>query len=194
MIAGLLLAAGRSTRYGGDKLLAMLAGQPVLHWSATAIAAEVDVLFVVVPPGSPGRRSALADIVTTIVEHADRDDGMASMIAAGVRALPREVDAVVIALADQPLVSSEVVSRLCARWRAGGASAVVPRYEDGPGNPVLFGRDTFDRLRRLTGDGGARGVLDSLGDAVAMEPVQGTIPADVDTPDALAALAARRLR
>jgi molybdenum cofactor cytidylyltransferase len=66
----------------------------------------------------------------------------------------------------------------------------VPRYRDGRGNPVLFGRATFDALTTLTGDSGAARVLDSLGDAVAEVPVDDTIPVDVDTPDALRALAA----
>jgi len=190
VIAGLLLAAGRSTRFGGDKLLARLSGHPVLFWSAAAIATEVDALFVVVPPEASARIAALEGVPATIVEHAGRDAGMASTIAAGVRALSPEMEAVVIALADQPFVSSDVVRRLCARWRAGGASAVVPRYDDGLGNPVLFGREVFGRLDRLTGDGGARGVLDSLRDSVAVVPVHGTIPVDVDTREALTALAA----
>lgn len=191
MIAGLLLAAGRSTRFGGDKLLAPLRARPVLFRSAAAIAAHVDMLYVVVPSGDAARIAALAGIPSVVVEHAGRDAGMASSIAAGVAALSPEAEAVVIALADQPLASPDVVRRLCARWREGGAAAVVPRYDDGRGNPVLFGRTTFDALSALTGDTGARTVLDAFGDAVAVVPVEGAIPADVDTPDALRALSAR---
>jgi molybdenum cofactor cytidylyltransferase len=190
MIAALLLAAGRSARFGGDKLLAPLHGRPVLFWSAAAIATEVDTLYLVVPPGASARISALEGIPSVVVEHAGHDDGMATSIGAGVAALPADADAVVIALADQPLVSPVVVRRLCARWREGGAAAVVPRYRDGRGNPVLFGRATFRALTALAGDNGARTVLDALGDAVAEVPVDDTIPADVDTPDALRALAA----
>jgi molybdenum cofactor cytidylyltransferase len=189
VIAALLLAAGRSVRFGGDKLLAPLHGRPVLFWSAAAIAREVDTLYLVVPPGESARISALEGIPSVIVEHAGHDDGMAGSIGAGVAALPAEAEAVLIALADQPLVSPEVVRRLCARWREGGVAAVVPRYRDGRGNPVLFGRATFGALTALTGDSGGRAVLDSLGDALAEVPVDDTIPVDVDTPDALRALA-----
>ena len=178
MIAGLLLAAGRSTRFGSDKLLASLHGRPVLSWGAAALASEVV--------------AAIGGVSAVIVEHAGRDAGMASSIAVGVAALAPEVDAVLIALADQPLVAPEVVRRLCARWREGGVAAVVPAYRDGQGHPVLFGRASFDALGALTGDRGGRTVLEALGDAVALVPVEGAAPLDVDTPEALRRLAASR--
>jgi molybdenum cofactor cytidylyltransferase len=188
VIAGLLLAAGRSSRFGGDKLVAPLRGQPVLHWSAAAIAAEVDELFVVVPRDSPARVKALTGIQATLVEHAGRDDGMASSIRAGVAALPADVEAVVIALGDQPLVSSTVVRALCDRWRRVPTSAVVPRYRDGDGHPVLFDRACFGALGALDGDRGARTLLERLGDGCALG-VDAERPVDVDTPEALRALA-----
>jgi molybdenum cofactor cytidylyltransferase len=190
VIAGLLLAAGRSTRFGGDKLLAPLHGQPVLFWSAAAIAPQVDALYVVVPTDAPARVAAIGGIPSTIVEHAGRDAGMASSIGAGVAALAPEVEAVVIALADQPLAAPDVVRQLCARWRNGGAAAVVPHYQDGRGNPVLFGRSSFGALRALTGDTGARALLHALGGTVAVIPIDSVAPLDVDTPDTLQRLAA----
>jgi molybdenum cofactor cytidylyltransferase len=189
VIAALLLAAGRSTRFGGDKLLAPLHGRPVLFWSAAAIAPEVDALYVVVPADAPARVTAMGGIRCVVVEHPGRDAGMASSIAAGIAALAPEVDAVVIALADQPLAAPEVVRQLCARWREGGVAAVVPCYQDGRGNPVLFGRSSFEALGALAGDIGARIHLQALGDTVAVVPVDGTAPLDVDTPDALGRLA-----
>jgi molybdenum cofactor cytidylyltransferase len=190
VIAGLLLAAGRSSRFGGDKLLAPLRGHPVLFWSAAAIATEVDALYVVVPPDSPERVDAVSGAAAVIVEHARRDDGMASSIRAGIAALPMEADAVVIALADQPLVSSSVVRALCERWRAARTGAVAPRYRDGRGHPVLFDRASFPALAALEGDNGARAVLDALGEQLALVPVNAAMPVDVDTPDALRAVAA----
>lgn len=190
MIAGVLLAAGRSTRFGGDKLLAPLHGRPVLFWSAAALAAEVDTLYVVVPSGDAARIAALAGTPAVLVEHAGRDAGMGSSIGAGVAALPPSAEAVVIALGDQPAVVPAVVARLCERWRAGGAAAIVPSYLDGRGPPVLFGRASFDALRSLSGDVGARSVLDALGGAVATVPVAEVAPMDVDTPDVLRQLAA----
>ena len=190
MIAGLLLAAGRSARFGGDKLLAPLHGRPVLFWSAAALATAVDMLYLVVPPDAVQRVDALDGIPLVVVPHAGRDAGMGSSIRAGLVALPADAEAVVIALADQPFVASEVVRRLTERWRDGGVTAVAPRYRDGRGHPVLFGRAAFGALAAIDGDTGARALLDALGDAVALVPVDATMPVDVDTPDALRALAA----
>jgi molybdenum cofactor cytidylyltransferase len=189
VIAGLLLAAGRSSRFGGDKLLAPLHGRPVLFWSAAAIATEVDALYVVVPPDAAARAVALAGIPAALVQHPGRDAGMASSIRVGIAALPAEVEAVVVALADQPLVTSAVVRALCEHWRSERPGAVAPRYRDGRGHPVLFDRANFAALGALEGDGGARALLDRLGAAVAIVQVDGTMPVDVDTPDALRALA-----
>jgi molybdenum cofactor cytidylyltransferase len=198
MIAGLLLAAGRGRRYGGDKLLAQLGDRPVLAWSAAALAAAVDATWVVVPPGSPGLRGALAALDVTIVEHAGRDAGMGSSIAAGVRQLPSDVDAVVVALGDQPLVACEVAAALVERWRATGAPVVAPAYLDGRGHPVLFDRACFQALGALAADEGARSVVAGLQARLQLVPVDARMPLDVDTPEALAdvarGLAASRAR
>ena len=94
----------------------------------------------------------------------------------------------VIALADQPLVSPNVVSALCNRWREGGVAAVAPEYRDGRGHPVLFGQECFAALEALRGDVGARSVLDALGNRGAPLPMDAAMPVDVDTPEALQAL------
>ena len=188
MIAGLLLAAGRSTRFGADKLLALLRGRPVLRWSAEVMAASVDATYVVLPPEAAAMRSALAGVGVELVEHARRDDGLGSSIAAGIGALPADCEAVVLALADQPFVSAPVIARLVEAWRESRAPAVVPRYLDGPGHPVLFARACLPALLRLSGDRGARRVLDALGDAVAYVDIAQSRPVDVDTPDALRTL------
>ena len=194
MIAGLLLAAGRSTRFGGDKLLALVHGAPVLSWSAAALAAEVDALFIVVPPDSASQLMAVAGVTAVTVEHARRDDGLASSIRAGIAVLPAHVEAVVIALADQPFVSPGIVRRLRERWSAGGVVAVAPRYRDARGHPVLFGRSTFPALLALEGDEGAKALLESLGSGLGLVDVDEAMPSDVDTPHALSEIDARRRR
>ena len=161
MIAGLLLAAGRSSRFGADKLCAKLDGKAVIRWSAAALAA-VDVVYVVIPPGADLTMQALSRLDVRFVVNLARDEGMASSIRAGMAALPDDIEAVVIALADQPLASAQVTRQLGERWRVGGVAAVAPVYRDGRGHPVLFGRECFDALRALRGDVGARAVLDSL--------------------------------
>lgn len=188
MIAGLLLAAGRSSRFGADKLCAKLDGKAVIRWSAASLLSAVDVVYVVVAPGADAPVQALSRMDVRFVVNLAHAEGMASSIRAGVAALPADVEAVVIALADQPRVSADVTRALIARWREGDADAVAPRYEDGRGNPVLFARPCFDALMTLRGDVGGRGIVATLGARAVELPVSGCIPVDVDTPEALDAL------
>jgi molybdenum cofactor cytidylyltransferase len=157
----------------------------VVRWSADALAALLGDLYVVVPTDARELRAALDGLSVRFVANPSRDEGMASSIAVGIAALPAQCDAVVIALADQPLVSRRVVELLIERWRAGGIKAVAPRYRDGRGHPVLFDRACFAELSRLRGDAGARGLLEAMGGALAHVPVDEAAPADVDTEVAL---------
>ena len=188
MIAGLLLAAGRSARFGTDKLCAKLRGKAVIRWSAQALVPSVEVAYVVIPPGADAVVQALSRLDVRVVVNLARDEGMASSIRAGVEAMPPDVEAVIIALGDQPTVDAGVVTDLIRRWQTGDVDAVVPMYRDGRGHPVLFGRSCFEALRALRGDVGARAVLESLGDRVASVDVSTAMPIDVDTPEMLAAL------
>ena len=213
MIAGILLASGASTRFGADKLLAPLDGRPVVRWSADALIDQVDTLVVVVREDpdpsalrpavrSAGGRSHQALTVRRALEglpirwaiNHDAERGMSTAIRAGIAALPASVEAAIVALGDQPLVDPGVVERLVARWREHSAPAVQPRYDDGRGHPVLFDRSLFPALSALEGDVGARAVLDSVGHALDLLIVAGSRPIDVDTPDALHAVASELAR
>lgn len=196
MIAGLLLASGASRRFGSNKLVAPLDGRAVVRWSAEALANVVEAAYIVVPSQSEDIRAALRGLPVHWVENANAAEGMASSIRAGVATLPAETEAVVITLGDQPLIDVGVIRDVVATWRAAppGTSAVVTEYEDGRGHPALFGASLFATLVALEGDRGARELLASLGDAVAVVRVNGQRPADVDTRDALRALARGRRR
>ena len=191
MIAGLLLASGASRRFGSNKLVAPLNGRPVVRWSAEALVSAVDETWIVIPSRSAEVREALDGLRVRWVENLVPHEGMASSIRAGIAALPAEAEAVVITLGDQPLLDREVIRGVVSAWCAEPVRprAVVTSYADGRGHPTLFGAALFPALRELHGDRGARELLASLGEAVAVVEVPGERPADVDTPEALASLA-----
>ncbi len=188
MIAGLLLAAGRSSRFGSDKLCATIEGAAVVTWSVRVLESLDEV--VVVTPDDDAVSKALAGVRVRIVRNPERDNGLASSLRTGLLALPAQTEAVVVALGDQPFASSRVTERLVAAWRE-GVDIVVPLYSDGRGHPVLFAARCFAALQRLQGDAGARDLIASGEFRVATVIVEGPMPIDVDTPEALA-LAARR--
>jgi molybdenum cofactor cytidylyltransferase len=193
MIAGLLLASGASRRFGSNKLLAPLEGRAVVRWSAEALAGAVDDTYVVVPTRHDELRAALDGLAVHWVLNADAERGMGSSIGAGIAALPADAEAVVICLGDQPLVDQSVIRRLVAHWRRASdpTQAITTAYIDGRGHPTLFGAAHFPALRTIDGDRGGREMLESLGEAVEVIEVDDPRPTDVDTPEALGAVARR---
>jgi molybdenum cofactor cytidylyltransferase len=185
VIAGLLLASGASRRFGANKLLAPLGGRALIRWSADALASGVDELFVVVPDDAPALRDALDGLAVRWVLNSEAESGMASSIRAGIGALSPEITAAVVTLADQPLLDPGVVARIVARWHENRPRAVAASYADARGHPVLFGASLFPALMALSGDRGARSLLESLGDELVTVAIDTVLPLDVDTPQAL---------
>lgn len=191
MIAGLLLAAGGSTRFGSQKLLAAFDGSIVVRQSAERLARHVDAMYVVVGCDADRIRHGLRDLSATIVENAEWSHGLSTSVRRGILALSRRTDAVLIALGDQPRLPEGVYDDVVERWRATRAPIVAPVF--GPerirGHPVLFDRSVFAELADLSGDRGARGVVERDGARVEVVHVESATPADIDTPEDLQKLA-----
>lgn len=178
-IAAVLLAAGRSTRFGAEnKLLAPMDGIPLgLHAANMLARLPVDRRIVVTGAAVlewPG---------FTPIENDRPETGMAHSIALGVAAARRgRADAVLIALADMPFVSEAHYRRLLACHRGPGSRAAS---SDGsrPTPPALFGADWFDTLEQLSGDQGARALLGHA-ELVAADPRE---LVDIDRPSDLPA-------
>jgi molybdenum cofactor cytidylyltransferase len=186
----LLLAAGAGERYGATKQLATVGARPlVAHAVATALEAGADPVVVIV--GHDGDRVAEAARdagPVEVVVNPEHRSGQASSLVTGVRALSsrEDVEVAVVLLADQPGVAPAAVRAVAAalgRVRGpGGARPDAARasYADGVGHPVAFRRPAWARLLALTGDAGARHLLEDL--EVVHVRVPGDVPTDVDTP------------
>jgi molybdenum cofactor cytidylyltransferase len=193
VIAALLLAAGAARRFGAPKLLQPLEGKPLVRWSAEWLCGSpVDEIVVIVPEEHDAIRRALAGLDVRFVVNPLADRGMSGSIARGLDALTPNVTAAVVALADEPMAGRAALLRVVERYEAGrqgGVAIVAPTYHGVSGHPVLFDRSTFDELRALTGDRGARVVVDRDPDRVAFVELNEAQPIDVDTPADLARLA-----
>jgi molybdenum cofactor cytidylyltransferase len=121
---------------------------------------------------------------------------MASSLRTGLTALQqfsRALDAAVVALCDQPAFSADVIARLVAQQRATGRSIVAARYNDRNAAPALFLRQHFTELAALTGEEGARTLLNAAPDRVATVELP-ELAADLDTPADYAAARAPAIR
>jgi molybdenum cofactor cytidylyltransferase len=173
---------------GGQKLLLVLHGRPIVRWSAEALQSHVDELVVVIGGGGAAVRAALDGLEIRFVENPRPEDGQGTSIAAGVAALRRGTDAVIIALGDQPRMSPTVVPALLEAWRRTGKPIVAPVYRGVQGTPVLFAAEVFPELLALTGDAGARGVVAARRERVERVAFDAAMPPDVDTPEDFARL------
>jgi molybdenum cofactor cytidylyltransferase len=113
-------------------------------------------------------------------------EGMSTSIKAGLRALKGSEDAVLMVLADQPLLRPGTVDRLLAAYEETGARAVVPAYEGRWGNPVLLDLSLRERLESITGDAGCREIVRALDDVLVVDVDDPGVLVDVDTEEDLA--------
>lgn len=182
MIAGILLAAGAGTRFGGDKLLFPLAdGTLVGVQAARNLLGGVDQGIAVVRPSD--RR--LADLLEAeglrVVFCPHSQDGMGTSLAFGVTAV-QDADGWLIALADMPFIRNGTICGVAGLLRA-GAPIAAPQYQGRRGHPVGFARGFFHDLARLKGDQGARALLAvHAGQIQVLECEDPGIFADIDTP------------
>jgi CTP:molybdopterin cytidylyltransferase MocA len=161
VIAGLILAAGAGTRFGGTKQLALLDGRPLLEHSIKAMLASPVGRVVVVLGAGAEHVMAVVDLHGCDVVVCPRwEEGQSASLASGLAELS-DCDAVVVTLGDQPRLSPSAIHRVMSA-RGKGAQAVRATYDGTPGHPVLLERSLFEPLRDVTGDHGARNLLLSV--------------------------------
>lgn len=193
-VVALLLAAGASRRMqGANKLLCPVDGVPMLRRAANAaLASRCSGVQVVTGHAAAEVRACLAGLDLDFIHNPDHATGMASSLRAGLAATPPEADAVLVMLADMPRIDGALIDRLIAAFDPQQPKIVVPMKDGRRGNPILWPRVCFDEMRQVQGDVGARALLERHADQIRWVACDDeAIFADVDTPDALAALTAR---
>jgi molybdenum cofactor cytidylyltransferase len=181
LIAGILLAAGQSTRFGRQKLLEPWHGEPLVRKTARCfLEAGLRPLVAVVSP-DPRLIDALAGLPLTMVENAYPEKGISSSIAIGVRALPETTEGALIGVGDQPYLTAEAIEELIKAFKLG--RIIVPRWGDHRGNPPVFDRRFFPELLALEGDRGGQPVIVAHEDAVTEVALPARLGDDIDRPE-----------
>jgi molybdenum cofactor cytidylyltransferase len=159
-IAGVVLAAGASKRFGRNKLLLTLDGESLVRRAAkAALGAGLSPVVVVVghEAGVIGRE--LSGLAVRAVVNADHARGMNTSLAAGIAAVGSEAGAAIVLLADMPHVTADMVARLAAEHRRTAAPLVASDYEGVHAPPTLYGRAIFPELGGPEGDGCGKRVV-----------------------------------
>ena len=160
-IALVLLAAGGSTRMGSPKQLLSSQGRPLVrHAAETAIASGCDPVFVVVGSHAEEIRAALEGLDIVIVENTDWEQGVGTSIRAGISGAEiMGSEGAILALADQPLVTAEILQRLVAEHEETGRPIIASEYADTVGVPAFFTREFFPKLKALLPTEGCKAVI-----------------------------------
>jgi molybdenum cofactor cytidylyltransferase len=159
-VAGVVLAAGSSTRMGRNKMLLTVGTQPLVRRSVqAALDAGLSPVIAVVGHEADRVRGALTGLPCEVVFNPGFNVGMRVSLQAGLRALPADVPAALIALADMPCVTADMMRAVADRYRAGTAPLVVSAYGAVDAPPTVYDRALFAELLAMTGEGSGKQVL-----------------------------------
>lgn len=181
MISALVLAAGEGTRFGGTKQLEILRGKPLVQYAVDAAsAAGVGEIVVVLGHDAVRVRDAL-DLPegARVVVNERHADGQSTSLTAGLKALDPASEAALVLLADQPGIAARHVRALVTAFEADPPEILRIRFRDGPG-PAILARSVWDEVMRLSGDIGARALLDAEPGRARWLDIDEDAPPDVD--------------
>lgn len=159
--AGILLAAGGSSRLGQPKQLLDWKGVPFVRAAArTALQAGLDPVIVVTGSWELEVREALRELPVIFVSNPDWEEGQGTSVARGLELVPETCGGAVFLLSDQPHIPARLIKKLLQTQARTGARIAAPRVNGRQANPVLFNRSLFKDLSALSGDRGGRALFD----------------------------------
>ena len=185
MIAGLVLAAGESSRMGRDKALLDYRGKTFLETIVTALRdAGIEKIAVVLGHHAEEIQSAAQLENCEVVINKDFAQGQTSSLQSGLKSLFSEsLEAAVLCLVDHPAVKSTTIAKLIEAFHKSSAPVVIPTYQGKRGHPVLIGHTLLDELAQLTPGEGANAVIRShYPEAIFVETADPGVVLDVDNP------------
>ena len=190
-VAAIVLAAGQSTRMGArNKLLELINGEAmVARVIEQAVASQVESVTVVIGHEAERVRAIVKRFDVTFVDNPNYVDGLSTSLRAGITALGDGVDGVVVCLGDMPWICADDINRLLAAFSPeDGRDICAATHQSQRGNPVLWSRSFFDGIANVSGDSGARGLLQAYAEQVTeVETPNPGVLRDVDVPEALTA-------
>jgi molybdenum cofactor cytidylyltransferase len=183
-VVGVVLGAGRSSRFGSPKQLlpfgdTTLLGQVVKN----ADASSLDRIVVVLGRASGELRETIDFGRAEVVENTAYGTGCASSLLAGLDAAGDDCEALLLLLGDQPGVLPEFIDRALSEWRGERPWAAVCSYRGRLGHPFVFSREAFGDLRGLHGDKAVWKLIEAYPDRVREIEIDAGLPPDVDTPE-----------
>jgi molybdenum cofactor cytidylyltransferase len=183
-IVGLVLGAGKSSRFGTPKQLLPFGDTTLLGQVAkNANASALDRVVVVLGRASGELRATVDFGRAEVVENTAYGTGCASSLLAGLDAAGEECEAIALLLGDQPGVTSGYIDLVIATWRQNRPWAAVTSYQGVFGHPFVFAREAFGELRSLHGDKAVWKLIETHPERVSRIEISAPLPPDVDDPE-----------
>ena len=185
MICGIVLAAGCSRRMGAQKLLLPFGGKTVIaHIVDELLASAVDEVHVVVGHQAKRVSEELSGRPVSIAKNSNYKSGMLSSVRCGLAALPRKCRAVLVALGDQPSITSRLIDQMLRSFAATEKQILVPLYRGKRGHPLLFSELYRDEILNAYDSVGLRGLLHAHPeDVFEMAVSTSAVLSDMDCPE-----------
>jgi molybdenum cofactor cytidylyltransferase len=159
-IAGIVLAAGGSSRFGEPKQLLDWFGEPLVRFIAEKVkSAGCSPVVVITGADHDTVSRALDGIRAQVVCNTGWQAGQSTSVQAAIRSLEEDIGAAIFTLVDQPLIPMDLILALREKHARNPAPIIVPVVDGKPGNPVLFDKQLFAELENLTGDVGGRALF-----------------------------------
>ncbi len=182
-VAGVILAAGSSSRMGKTKQLLPF-GKTTLLGQVIQTALDSKLHDIIVVLGHDADKVSqtidLTSLKTTL--NVDHRKGQSTSLIKGLEMVSSQCDAAMFLLGDQPLITPAIINTLVDTFETARASIVIPYFNGRRGNPVIIARSLFHRLKSLSADTGARVLFDEFKESVVKVPVQDkAVLIDVDT-------------
>src|SRR6185312_11130345 len=193
-IGAVVLAAGRSSRMGSNKLLEDIGGKKLVRRAVeAAVASAADPVVVVTGNEPEAVEAARHGLNVRFVENPEFAKGLSTSLKCGVNALPSDSDGAVVLLGDMPEVSAALVDTLVAAFDPAEDRAICVATRNGRrGNPVLWARRFFAEIANLQGDVGAKALMAAHDELVCEVEAADDAPLiDLDTREALDAYRSR---
>jgi molybdenum cofactor cytidylyltransferase len=195
--AGIILAAGASTRFGTPKQLIKLKDKSLIEWVAdAALNSRLQTVVLVLGHrhqkiikalGAKGRHPKL-EIVVNHRYH----EGQSTSLKIGLSRIKQDFAAVMYLLADQPMINSDTIDYLLEELHASAKDICVPLFKGRRGNPAIFKRSVYDEIMRVEGDIGARDLINRIPERVLLAEIKDPLCfCDIDSPEDLKNLKTR---
>jgi molybdenum cofactor cytidylyltransferase len=183
-VAGILLAAGTSSRMGSNKLLFELEGESILRRAAKrALAGGLSPLLVVLGHESNKAARELDGLPCKWALNPLYEQGINSSLKSGIMAVPPQARAAMVLLADMPFVTPEMIAAMIDRYRTTQAPLVISDYDGVNAPPMVYDRSLFNELLMMTGEGCGRQVVKRHREEAEVVPWPVSALADIDVPE-----------